>query len=339
MKSIRNLALTVAAALLLGAAPAVAADAPAQPAAQAQAGGPHNQAQLWRDARSGEAGITTVRGVDTSVLIQSQGETWRELRNGPVTLYGGILLSVVAIAIGIFFMVRGQIRLREPPSGRLIQRFNSFERVAHWTMAISFVILAVSGLILLFGKHVLLPLFGYELFSWLAALCKNLHNFVGPLFLLAILVSFFTFVKDNFWQAVDAEWIGKAGGLLKDQHVPSWRFNFGEKTWFWIGVVFLGLTVSITGLIMDFPNFGQARGTMQTVNIIHAVGAIMFMCLALGHIYIGTIGMEGAYESMRYGYVDETWAREHHEYWYNEVKQQAAEPAKAVPGTTATAQS
>ena len=80
--------------------PAVAADAPAQPAAQEQAKGKHNQAQLWRDARSGQAGLTTVRGPETGVLILSGGETWRELRNGPITLYGGILLCVVVVAIG-----------------------------------------------------------------------------------------------------------------------------------------------------------------------------------------------------------------------------------------------
>lgn len=328
MKSILNLALSLAAALLLGAVPTMAADAPAQTQAQ----GGHNQAQLWRDARSGEAGVTTVRGPETGVLIQSGGETWRELRNGPITLYGGIVLCVVVVAIGLFYLKRGMIRLSGPPTGRHIQRFNSLERVAHWSMAISFVILAVTGLVLLFGKHVLLPVFGYTLFSWLAAIGKNLHNFIGPLFLLSIVVSFFIFVKDNVWKKEDADWIAKAGGLLSGEHVPSWRFNFGEKFMFWFGVVFLGLSVSVTGLIMDFPNFGQVRDTMQTVNIIHSVGALLFVCLMLGHIYIGTIGMEGAYESMRYGHVDEAWAREHHELWYNEAKQQPAEAGKVEPG-------
>lgn len=331
MKSILNLALSLAAALLLGAVPAMAADPPAQ----TQAKGGHNQAQLWRDARSGEAGVTTVRGPETGVLIQSGSETWRELRNGPVTLYGGIVLCVVVVAIGLFYLKRGMIRLSGPPTGRHIQRFNSLERVAHWSMAISFVILAVTGLVLLFGKHVLLPVFGYTLFSWLAAIGKNLHNFIGPLFLLSIVVSFFIFVKDNVWKKEDADWIAKAGGLLSGEHVPSWRFNFGEKFMFWFGVVFLGLSVSVTGLIMDFPNFGQVRDTMQTVNIIHSVGALLFVCLMLGHIYIGTIGMEGAYESMRYGHVDEAWAREHHELWYNQTKQQPAEAPKAEPGAAA----
>ncbi len=322
-------------AILLAAMPVAAADAPAQ----VQAKETHNQAQLWRDARSGQAGFTTVKGPESGVLIQSGGETWRELRNGPISLYGGIALCAVAVAIGLFYLRRGMIKLSGPSTGRQIQRFNGVERVAHWSMAISFVILAVSGLVLLFGKHVLLPVIGYTLFSWLAAIGKNLHNFVGPLFLLSIIVSFFLFVKDNVWKAEDADWIAKAGGLLSGKHVPSWRFNFGEKFMFWFGVVFLGLAVSISGLIMDFPNFGQTRDTLQTVNIIHAVGALLFVCLMLGHIYIGTIGMEGAYASMRTGHVDEAWAKEHHELWYNQVKQQPAEPAKAGQGTAAAAHS
>lgn len=344
MKSILNLALSVAAVLLLGTAPAVAADAPAQPA-QAQAQASHNQARLWRDARSGEAGFTTARGVETGVLIQSGGETWRELRNGPVTLYGGIVLCLVVVAIGLFYKWRGMIKLGAPPSGRQIERFNAIERMAHWGMAVSFVILGVSGLLLLFGKHLLLPVLGHTLFGWLAVIGKNLHNFVGPLFLLSIVVSFFLFVKDNVWRKEDADWIARAGGLISGAHVPSWRFNFGEKTMFWFGVVFLGLTVSASGLIMDFPNFGQTRDTMQTVNLIHSVAALIFVCLMLGHIYIGTIGMEGAYASMRHGLVDETWAKEHHELWYNEAKQQAgqaanaANAAKSAPGAAAAAQS
>lgn len=334
MKSILYLILAVA-MLLSGVTAAVAADAPAQPAVQAAGAGPHNQAQLWRDARSGQAGFTSAPGPEAGVLIQSGGETWRELRNGPISLYGGIALCVVVVAIALFYFKRGMIRLSSPPTGRQIQRFSSIERMAHWSMAISFVILAVSGLVLLFGKHVLLPVIGHTLFSWLAVLAKNLHNFIGPLFLLSIVVSFFLFVKDNVWKAEDAQWIAKAGGLLSGEHVPSWRFNFGEKIMFWLGLVILGLTVSVSGLIMDFPNFGQVRDTMQTVNIIHAIGALLFVCLMLGHIYLGTIGMDGAYAAMRTGYVDETWAREHHELWYKQTKQQPAEAPKTAPGTAA----
>jgi formate dehydrogenase subunit gamma len=339
MRNLLFLVQVVLIATLFGAMAAMAADTPpAQAQAQAQAQPSHNQAPLWREVRSGEAGFTTTQGVQTGVLIQSEGESWRRLRNGPISLYGGILLLVVAGAIGVFYRARGSLKLKEPPTGRMIERFNAVERWAHWSIAISFVILAVSGLILLFGKHVLLPLTGYELFSWVAVTCKNLHNFVGPLFLLSVLVTTALFVKDNIWQRGDALWIRKAGGLFTGEHVPSWRFNFGEKSWFWLGVVVLGLTMSVTGLIMDFPNFGQGRGVMQWANIIHGIGAIVFIALSLGHIYMGTIGVDGAYESMRYGYVDETWAKEHHELWYHAArKQQAAQPAKPAPEAGAAA--
>ncbi len=325
-------------ALLLADA-AVAAEEPKSPEVRAQGGPRHNIAPVWREARSGEPQFTTIKGVETNVLIQSGGETWREIRNGPISLYGGILLGLVVAGIGAFYAVRGPLKLEEAPTGRMIERFNGAERLVHWVMAGSFVVLALSGLTLLFGKHVLLPLFGYELFSWVAVTCKNLHNFVGPLFLLSIVAAFFQFAKDNLWRPEDGEWIRKAGGLVSGEHVPSGRFNFGEKSWFWLGVVLLGLSMSITGLILDFPNFEQGRGVMQVSHIIHATGAILFICLSLGHIYMGTIGVDGALDSMVHGQVDETWAKEHHELWYDEAKRPAAEPAPAAQPGAATAHS
>ena len=291
---------------------------------------PHNLAPLWREVREGTPQTTTVRGIETNVLVQPRGETWREVR-GPVALYGGILICVALAALAAFYLIRGPIKLREPRTGRLIKRFETFERVAHWTMATCAVILGISGLIMLFGKYVLLPLTGHGLFSWLAILCKNLHNFVGPLFLLAIVISFFIFVKDNLWQRGDGQWLKKAGGFLSGEHVPTWRFNAGEKLWFWVGVVGFGLTLSASGLLLDFPNFEQGRATMQTANMVHAIAALLFVCLVFGHIYIGTIGTEGALEAMTTGYVDEAWAREHHEYWYREVKKEATQARPDSP--------
>ena len=290
--------------------------------AQRQQDQPLNNAPVWSDVRRGDNQYQTtqVRGVETNVLVQSQGETWRQIRNGPITVYGGWLLVFVLIALGAFYWWRGKIMLSHPRTGRVIERFSAWDRLVHWTTAISFVILAVSGLVMLFGKYILLPLFGYTLFSWLAILSKNLHNFVGPLFAVCTVIMFFTFVKDNIWQRGDWQWILKAGGLFTGKHVPSWRFNIAEKSWFWLGVTFLGIISSVTGFILDFPNFAQGREAMQTANVIHSISAILFVAASLGHIYIGTIGMEDAYETMRSGQVDETWAKEHHEYWYNEVK-------------------
>jgi formate dehydrogenase subunit gamma len=324
-------ALLVLAAFALP-GPVLAQDSGAQAQAQRSAEQPGNNAPVWRDVKSGEKNYTALPQHHGAVLIQgplrfpgqsafaTAGEAWRNFRNGPLIFYGGWLLIVAALAILAYYLVKGSMKLKHPATGRLIERFSSLERIAHWSTAISFVILALSGLTILFGKFVLLPVIGYTLFAWLSALAKNLHNFVGPFFILSLLLTIIVFIKDNFWHSSDAQWIAKAGGLLSGDEVPSGRFNFGEKGWFWIGVVLLGVIMSVTGLIMLFPNFDQLRETMQQSNVIHVIGAVVFIALSFTHIYLGTIGMEGAYQSMRSGYVDEEWAKEHHELWYNDVK-------------------
>jgi formate dehydrogenase subunit gamma len=272
----------------------------------------------------------SVPGVDTNRLIQVGGREWRAFRNGPVTQYGGWLLAIVFAAIMLFYLVKGQIKLHGRPTGRLIERFNAVERTAHWTMAISFVALALSGTIILWGKYLVLPWLGYTGFSWLTIFAKNLHNFVGPLFIFSLIVSFLIFVKDNWIRAYDIKWLTRLGGMFgKGEEIPSGRFNGGEKAWFWGGLVFLGALVSVTGLILDFPNWNQGRELMQQANVIHAIAAILFIAASFAHIYLGTLGMEGAYRAMREGYVDEEWAREHHALWYEEVKQ-GRRPEKIV---------
>jgi formate dehydrogenase subunit gamma len=312
-----------AACLMLGLAlPALAADAtpPAQQQVQRQQDQPGNNAPVWREARSGDAFFTNNPANEAGVLIQSGGDAWRHLRNGPVTTYGGWLIVLVALAILAFYKIKGPLTLHDPETGKLIQRFPRYERIIHWTTAGSFIILAVTGLGILFGKHVLIPLIGHSAFGYLMIVAKNVHNFLGPLFAVSVVAMIFVWARDNVWQNIDALWISKAGGLVTGEHVPSGRFNFGEKTWFWIGVTFLGLTVAASGLVLNFPNFGQTRADMQLFSLIHAISALVMLALAFGHIYMGTIGAKGAYASMKTGYVDETWAREHHEQWYNDVK-------------------
>ena len=314
--------------------PGAAEGQPAQ--VQRQMSQPLNNAPLYRDVRSGEINpyqTTQVRGPETNVLIQTEGEMWRRVRNGPVTVYGGWMLVVAFLLMGLFYWWKGPIKLHEPRTGRLILRFTAWERLVHWTTAITFVILAVSGIFMLFGRYVLLPIFGYSIFSALTILGKNLHNFVGPLFVVCTFLMLFTFMRDNVPRAYDWLWVRKAGGLFSGKHVPSGRFNAGEKLWFWFGVLVLGLIVSASGLVLDFPNFGQTRETMQWANIIHAVAAVIFMAMSLGHIYLGTIGMEGSYDSMRHGTVDETWAKEHHELWYRDtIAHRDRSTPGAVPG-------
>jgi formate dehydrogenase subunit gamma len=262
----------------------------------------------------------SIPGVETNRLIQSSGREWRVLRNGPITLYGGWFVVLVLAAILVFYLVKGKIMLREPRTGRLIERFNAVERTSHWTMAISFIFLMLTGTVMFFGKHIILPWLGYSGFSWLTIVSKNIHNFVGPLFIFAIIVSFLIFVKDNVLTSIDWEWIKRFGGMFSSHEVPSGRFNGVEKLWFWGGLVLLGTVLACTGLILDFPNWNQTREVMQVSNVIHLIAALCFIAGGLAHAYMGTIGMEGAYEGMRRGYVDEAWAKQHHRIWYEEVR-------------------
>ena len=291
-------------------------------AAQRQQVQPFNNAPVWREVRSNTPGTTTttVVGRETNVLIQPQGQTWRTFRNSDISVFGGWALVLLFLAIATFYWVKGTLALHEPPTGRVVLRFTFLDRFIHWSTAITFSILAISGLIMLFGKAVLLPLIGYTLFSWLAELGKTLHNFTGPLFSVCVLMLFFNFVRDNFPGPGDWEWIRHFGGLFSKHEPPSGRFNAGEKIWFWGGACVLGIIVSMSGYVLDFPNFNQTRQTMQIAHVVHSVGAILFMLGGMGHIYMGTLGMAGAYDAMRTGYVDEEWAREHHAYWYNEIK-------------------
>jgi formate dehydrogenase subunit gamma len=313
--------LIAACLMLAGSLPLQAADAPpAQQQAERQQSQPGNNAPMWREVRQDQAHFTNNPGNEAGVLIQSGGDAWRHLRNGTVTVYGGWLVLLVAAAIALFYLVKGPLTNHDPLTGKLIQRFPRVERVIHWITAGTFLILAITGLAILFGKHVLIPIIGHSAFGYLMVLGKNVHNFIGPLFAVSTVAMIVIWARDNVWQNVDALWISKAGGLLSGEHVPSGRFNFGEKTWFWIGVTILGLTVAVSGLILDFPNFNQTRADMQLASLVHAIAAIVMLVLAFGHIYMGTIGVKGAYDSMKTGYVDETWAREHHEHWYNDVK-------------------
>jgi formate dehydrogenase subunit gamma len=325
-----------AAALLAVGLPATAADAPAKPAAAqatpvaapiatvAPTAAPvradaHNAAGYWRGVRHGDVGVTTIKGAETGVLVQMDGEAWREVRNGPVTFWGGLLLLLTAAAIFGFHSRKGTLQLSRPASGRKVSRFSRNERIVHNTVAGSFVLLAVGGLLLLFGKHVLMPVFGHTLVSLLMQLLKPIHNFIGLVFLAGLVVMILMWAKDNLWAAVDAQWIRRAGGLIDRSHVPSWRFNFGEKTWFWFGVTLLGLTVAVSGLLLDFPAILEVRAKLQAANLVHGIGALAMILLAFGHIYMGTIGVAGAIDSMKTGEVDEVWAEEHHELWYRQV--------------------
>ncbi len=306
------------------------ADQARQQAAQ-QLAQPLNNQPVWNEIRTGQPQYTSIPGRETNVLVQPQGQTWRAVRT-PIATFGGMLLAVVLLGLAGYFAWRGQIALHGKATGRKIERFTPLKRYTHWTMGFTFVALAVTGLILTFGKTVLLPLIGATLFSWLAILAKNLHNFTGPIFSVALIVFIVLFVRDNLPRAYDLKWIAKFGGMLDrsgNTHVPSGKFNAGEKALFWLLVVVFCVVLSVTGYILNFPNFNQTRATMQIANVVHMSVALLAIAMACFHIYLGTVGMAGALDAMRTGYVDEMWAKEHHEYWYNDVK------AGRIPSTVA----
>jgi len=297
---------------------------------------PLNNAPMWRQVGAGVTGTSSLpksEAPEAGNLIQpfvqypgsrltNAGEAWRQVRNNWLIPYGGSLLLIVVIALGLYYFSKGSIKTHGAATNRKIERFTPFERAAHWSNAIAFVILAVSGVILAFGKFLLLPIMGASLFGWLAYALKNLHNFVGPLFVVSLVIVFFTFIRDNWPQKGDINWLRKGGGLFSGHEPPSNRFNAGEKLVFWGGVFFLGLIVVGSGLVLDklLPGLIYERGTMQIAHMVHASATVLMMALFLGHIYLGTIGMEGAYRGMKTGYVDEAWAREHHEWWFDDVK-------------------
>ena len=315
---------------------------------------PGNNAPVWRQVGEGVTGFTSLpsrEAPEAGNLIQpfvqypgsrltNAGEAWRQVRNNWLIPYGGALLLIVMGAIALFYVSKGTIKQHGTDSGRKIERFTPFERSAHWSNAIAFCILGISGIVMAFGKFFLLPVMGLTLFGWLTYALKNLHNFAGPVFAVSLVIIFVTFLRDNLPSRGDLVWLLKGGGLLSGKEVPSHRFNAGEKLVFWGGVFFLGIVVVGSGLVLDklLPGLLYVRDTMQIAHMIHAAAAVLMLAMFIGHIYIGTIGMQGAYQGMRTGYVDETWAREHHEFWYDDIKAgkipaqrtQAAPPTQTV---------
>lgn len=294
---------------------------------------PGNNAPMWRQVGQGAEGVVNFPYREYGVLIQptvqypgsattNAGEAWRQVRNRVILPYGGALVLIALLAVAMFYFTKGPLKLHAPPTGRKIERFTAFERAAHWANAAAFVLLAVSGLVMAFGQYVLRPVIGATLFGWLTYALKNVHNFVGPLFAVSLVIVIATFVRDNLPRREDWAWLVRFGGLFGEQEVPSHRFNAGEKIVFWAGVFVLGLVVVGSGLVLDklVPGLEYLRAQMQLAHMIHASAALLMVALFIGHIYMGTVGTEGAYQAMKTGYVDETWAREHHQLWYEDIQ-------------------
>jgi len=331
---------------------APASPLPGDSNAQRAVSQPGNNTPFWRAVReSGNTpGVSNLPGLEQGVLIQpfvqypgsrlaSAGESWRQVRNQWILPYGGALLLIVSLAIALFYWKRGALGHEHANGGMVIERFTPLERAAHWTNAIAFVTLAVSGIVMAFGKFVLLPVIGGTLFGGLTYALKTAHNFAGPLFAVSLVIVFFTFLKDNLPKLHDLTWVRRAGGMFGGEDVPSHRFNAGEKVVFWGGVLLLGTVVVVSGLVLDklLPGLAYLRGDMQIAHMVHAVAALLMMAMFAGHIYMGTVGMKGAYRAMRRGYVNEAWAHEHHALWLDDIRAGKIPAQRSSPaGSAAT---
>jgi formate dehydrogenase subunit gamma len=257
------------------------------------------------------------------VLEQPAGRVWDHFHEVTLLWVGAIVIlgTLAALAAGYFLL--GRLRISAGRSGSKVLRFKAFERFAHWLTAVSFVVLGITGLNITFGKHLLLPLIGYDAFAAFSEASKYVHNFTSFAFVLGLVLIVAIFIKDNIPDKTDIEWFRQGGGFIKSKHAPARRFNAGEKLVFW-GALGAGILVSVSGFLLLFPFYVTDIAGMQVAQVVHAVIAVLFVALILGHIYIGTLGMEGAFEAMWTGEVDYNWAKEHHDLWLDELAKRGA---------------
>ena len=315
--------------------------------------------ELWRAVRFGSADtIASNNGPGATVLIQDGGMRWLNFRAGPLSTYGGGLLMGIIALLAAFFMYRGRIKIDGEKTGRKITRFKAIERFGHWLLSGSFILLGITGLISLFGRKFLIPTFGHETFSFLAVGSKWVHNNVSWAFMVALAMIFVMWVAENIPHRSDINWLRKGGGIFSKGHPPAKKFNAGQKLIFW-SVIVLGVSISVSGLSLLFPfeinmfaatfakinatgigsifGFGDLREVlapheeMQYAQLWHSVVSFVLMAIILAHIYIGSVGMEGAYDAMGSGEVEEQWAREHHSLWVEEIM-----PEKSITAALAT---
>ncbi|OIQ32943.1 MAG: formate dehydrogenase subunit gamma [Alphaproteobacteria bacterium MedPE-SWcel] len=318
--------------------------------------------ELWRALRYNSADISVSAGGEVAtVLVQDGGMNWLAFRAGPLRTYGGWLLLGTIAVLAVFFLVRGRIRIDAEKTGRTVTRFEFVERMAHWTLAGSFILLGVTGLLTLFGRVAILPYLGKDVNSVLLIGSKWIHNSVSWAFMLALATVFFMWVAHNIPNRTDLVWLKQFGGIIGKKHPPAKKFNAGQKVIFW-SVILFGASISVSGLSLLFPfelplfakTFGilndlgapQLLGydalptslapqeEMQLAQLWHAIVAFVLMAIIIAHIYIGTLGMEGAYDAMGSGEVDEAWAHQHHSIWLEEVQEKdrtAAGKAGATP--------
>ena len=321
-------AISAAIALLFVLTPPAAAQLSFKPTAEAV-----QEDKLLNALKEGDkiSGRVSIPDGNAANLIQPAGRDWRDFHRSKLPWIGGIAILGMLAVLAIFLMVRGRIRLRRGFSGRTILRFSSFERFVHWLTASCFIVLALSGLNVSFGRTLILPLFGPDAFAAMSAWAKLAHNYLAFPFMLGLVIMFLIWLKNNIPGKVDLEWIKEGGGILSaDKHPPAKRFNAGQKAIFWI-VILGGALMSVSGWFLLFPYVPGNVTVLQLWTVIHAVIAMLFIAAMLAHIYIGTIGMEGAFDAMGTGEVDLNWAKEHHSLWVEEEQAKGHAPSDSTP--------
>jgi formate dehydrogenase subunit gamma len=265
------------------------------------------------------SGRCTLPDQKACTIEQPAGRDWRHFHEVTLRWIGGVVILGILAVLIIFYLWRGMVRIESGRSGRTIVRFGAFERFAHWMTATCFIILAISGLNITFGRPLLLPLMSPEAFTAWSEWAKYAHNYLSFPFTIGVILIFFMWIAGNIPNRVDVEWFRRGGGIVGHDHPPAYRFNGGQKMVYWI-VVLGGSAVAVSGYVLMFPFYGTSIQNMQAAEIVHGVVAMLFVAAMLGHIYIGTIGMEGAFEAMGTGTVDLNWAKEHHSLWLEEEK-------------------
>jgi len=275
------------------------------------------------------SGRGTIPDVKSYNLEQPAGRDWRAFNEGALRWTGAIAIISVLAALVIYYLSRGMVRIEGGRSGRTLVRFNAFERFVHWMTAGCFVVLAISGLNITFGKHLLLPLMSAEAFAAWSQWAKYAHNYLSFPFTIGVVLTFLIWIANNIPNRVDIEWLRRGGGLFGRDHPPAERFNAGQKLIYWV-VVIGGAVVAISGYMLMFPFYATDIAGMQTAQMVHGIVAMLFIAIMLAHIYIGTIGMEGAFEAMGTGTVDVNWAKQHHALWVAEQSSAPAQPRVAA---------
>ena len=295
--------------------------------AQQAADDTNERANFWRAVREGVEGYSAVQGPEANVLIQNGGENWRYLRTEVIVQYGGYVILGMIGLIALFFILFGRTKLVNGRENMTVERWSLFDRTLHWYTAILFIVLSITGLSLLFGRELLIPYIGKDAFAAYAQIAKDIHNYLGPFFAVGLVLQLLKWIRHNIPRWIDIVWFFKGGGIIGHAHPSAGRMNGGEKLWFWL-LFFVGLALIISGFVLDFPGYGQTRADMQLAQLVHAAGSIVLIAVALGHIYIGTLGTEGVLEGMVTGRVDTEWAKQHHDLWYDELLAKGVMPIK-----------